>query len=128
MQDYSKHNAGPWEVKGDLIVVAGTSPQEHDPEAIAKVLRYGGTRPADANGRLIASAPKMLEALREVANSLYALRDHAQEQGLAATVEQRNIDLICAVIAEAEGKEKKLDFAAQHAATKAKKPTSGLKP
>ena len=41
---------------------------------------------------------EMLEALRNACNTFYALRDHAQAEGLAATVEQNAIDAIAAVV------------------------------
>ena len=44
----------------------------------------------------------LIEALRDAANTLYALRDHAREQGLAGEVEQQAIIKICAAIKKAD--------------------------
>lgn len=50
---------------------------------------------------LIAASPDLLEALRDAANTLHALKDHALEQGLAATLEQAAITKIADAIAKA---------------------------
>lgn len=42
-------------------------------------------------------------ALRNACNTLYALRDHAIEQGLSATVEQQAIDRITFIRAQVKG-------------------------
>lgn len=41
--------------------------------------------------------------LRDTVNTLYALRDHSQEQGLAATVEQKAIDKIASFLRDKNG-------------------------
>ena len=96
----TKHTPAPWNI------AVGYSAQYHyitvpDVGVVAEVHKQ--SRNAEANARLIAAAPELLEALRDTCNTLYALRDHAIEQGLQASVEQMAIDKIIAAIAKAKG-------------------------
>lgn len=65
----AKHTPGPWTIEGWEGEPFIVGPEVHyvnhgDPAVICKVLRYGGTRPTEANARLIAAAPDLLEAAR----------------------------------------------------------------
>lgn len=41
----------------------------------------------------------LINGLRDAANTFYALRDHAQSEGLKATVEQNAINAIISILA-----------------------------
>lgn len=72
----SKHTPGPWIQNGVYIGV-------HKPfRNVARVMRLGVSEiEAQANARLIAAAPELLEALKMASRSLYACAAFAQEQG-----------------------------------------------
>jgi len=64
-EQQAKHEPGPWITHGDLIGTAKCDWWHEGNElVIARALRYGGTRPTDANARLIAAAPELLEACK----------------------------------------------------------------
>lgn len=93
-----KHTPGPWEVHknggmhGTLTFVIDTKYGDVlatlEPQ-LSSILLEGG------NARLIASAPDLVESIRNILNGLYALRDHARDENgpEAGVVEQRLIDL-----------------------------------
>lgn len=92
---------GPWYVSDTLQLYS-----EVTDDHLANLDTAMDKLPAEmtyANARLIAACPSMLAALQSVCNGLYALRDHAQSEGLAATVEQRLIDECISAIAKAVG-------------------------
>lgn len=91
MEQKAAHAPGPWVVESFIDsyeVVA-----EESLVTIAAVRRFSGRE--DANARLIASAPTMLEALRAVVATEMYLPDHPQRQAA-----YRNAR---AAIAKAEG-------------------------
>lgn len=66
----SKHTPGPWKpigVRGD-VGIHGTLPDGSDTAAIAFVRHQGDS---DANIRLIAAAPSLLEALQDIIASAH---------------------------------------------------------
>jgi len=70
-----KHTRGPWELDG--IAVAGSDPRVGDVCLMGEPAQYAGdtARMCDnweANARLIAAAPSMLEALETVVNDYTA--------------------------------------------------------
>ena len=113
----TQHTPGPWE--SNLVQVNGTNAMTYQIEGNAldvatrrvAVLIRGDMSPnghctysaaeEEANARLIAAAPELLDALRNACNHFYALRDHAIESGLQGTVEQQAINEIIAAITKA---------------------------
>jgi len=70
-----KHTPGPWEVRADpshydsfTTVVAGSGEQRKGMlrELIVEIGGWAGIETAEANARLIAAAPDMLEALKSL--------------------------------------------------------------
>lgn len=112
----AKHTKGPWAFKS-LGAVSGKNAGLIQLEQIVdnfgnEIARIDysilsgselGHKHGEANATLIAASPELLEALRNAANTFYALRDHAQSEGLAGTVEQNAINAIIAAIAKAQG-------------------------
>lgn len=64
MKHNFKHTPGDWTVNGPYHIVAST-PQGDPPIIVAQIisLRNGRIEEKDANARLIAAAPELLEAL-----------------------------------------------------------------
>ena len=58
-----KHTPGPWETWGLLVCPSDAGPDERAPRRIARVDRSECGGDAEANARLIAAAPDLLEAL-----------------------------------------------------------------
>ncbi len=88
-----KHTPGPWVLKDARRLLRGD-----------KETDYGRAeffdQELEANARLIAAAPDMLEALRK-AN--YSLAWHVETQGNGAGMDAFYLDVIRAAIAKAEG-------------------------
>ena len=70
----SEHTKGPWTVDEEgwedegLCIYGGGVPMSSGEHAVAFVVNYGGTvEAAEANARLIAAAPELLEACRDAA-------------------------------------------------------------
>ena len=70
----SKHTPGPWRVDGSAII--GKEPPG-DGVCVVPLIWYGPERRAEieANARLIAAAPEMLEALECLASEVYEAGD-----------------------------------------------------
>jgi len=94
----SAHTPGPWQVSNDNVV--------HNGEArVAKVLRHRGWESDDeANARLIAAAPEMLEALHGILS-----QENAAVIGNGGPwndpVTRAAFNAVRAAIAKAEGRE-----------------------
>jgi hypothetical protein len=91
----SKHTPGPWQVHGSHIYTA-------DPERalLAQVFNSGSKAsdyPLQANARLIAAAPELLEALKDALFHVANQGDIGVDQWLACERKAR------AAIAKAEG-------------------------
>lgn len=98
------HTPGPWETTcgvgrdgGALLVVQeGCNLKHHsNPQVVCEVLKYGGTRPTEANARLMAAAPEMYEQLKAL---LEVADDIKEVYGLGSTWKN-----IRALVAKAEG-------------------------
>lgn len=87
----TKHTPGPWEWTGLFI--------EHDGRAIAQLLPHG-QKPNEANARLIAAAPELLEALKRAISSRILSIDFARNRTPEAIDLRRQI---IAVITKATG-------------------------
>jgi hypothetical protein len=66
----AKHTPGPWAVDRDLNIYAGR-PMFGTREAIADTYGTNKLSECDANARLIAAAPELLDALRRTRKRLY---------------------------------------------------------
>lgn len=100
-ENQTKHEPGPWITHGDLIGTAKCDWWHEGNElVIAKALRYGGTRPTDANARLIAAAPELLEACK---SAVPFLKDHVSLTIHDGPSDRIALDKIEAAIAKAEG-------------------------
>jgi len=71
-----KHTPGPWRAFRGEQKRAQREVQHAQGWTIAKVLRAGSDAEADANLRLIAAAPEMLDALRELARVATIIVEH----------------------------------------------------
>lgn len=96
----SKHTKGPWKVKNGAVYTEKEAP-------IAKMVRddsalEAGIYPVerDANARLIAAAPEMLEALELAAAYIEEITKDSRNADNGQTIETLN-----KVIAKAEGRE-----------------------
>lgn len=66
-QSKQKHTPGPWTLNGRFIGTADCDWWHPGNEkVVAEILKYGGTRPHEANALLIAAAPELLEACKFV--------------------------------------------------------------
>ena len=109
----TKHTPGPWAVAAEnFIKHAAFVFADTEEEKIICKMCFGGAsasepelKEARANAKLIAAAPEMLEALKEVSkliNSTYGIEGHVA--GVARSWEKTGIDkMIRDVIAKAEG-------------------------
>lgn len=74
------HTPGPWAIAradgAPIIYQEGKDSAHFQPSAICEVYRYGGTRPTDANARLIAASPDMLAALLHAAEIIKTARGY----------------------------------------------------
>lgn len=88
-----KHTKGPWLVKGNYIET-----QDEYPVALIE-LGLGSIQKVQANARLIAAAPELLEALKNMYEMyrVLASKDHTQDDSLMFNARQ--------AIRKAEGKE-----------------------
>lgn len=95
----SRHTPGPWHLSPDgYSILCG---DEHDPEIIAwtdvnDVMMIQDNRTVEANARLIAAAPELLEALKAITDMGEAI--HATQTLRAAYHHAKD------VIAKAEGR------------------------
>jgi hypothetical protein len=64
-----KHTSGPWIIDKDRSVMT------EDFKVIAEVYSWMGPQEADANAALIAAAPELLEALKQIMCELPIKRD-----------------------------------------------------
>ena len=55
------------------------------------------------NSKHTATPETLVEAIRNMLNSVYALRDHAQAEGMKAEVEQKIINIGIKALTQAEG-------------------------
>lgn len=69
----AKHTRGPWRISGDTYPIGILVGDENDPQIVAQVggdhMSIESDEECQANAKLIASAPELLEALRCVVNS-----------------------------------------------------------
>ena len=112
----AKHTPGPWRVEGrrgpGYIISAGVNAEGDGPAEYVGVIAPmfhvagdGSDRHA-ADARLIASAPALLEALKEVHGAcLYAEDDGVIGVTSEPTIDSDLFDRICAAIRQAEGGE-----------------------
>jgi len=98
----AKHTPGPWQVNSNFASQVcdcdGTS------RGCAPIANMSGT-PAErkANARLIAAAPDLLEALREVEKHLQSYVDAIEYGGGAASKSSERLASVRAAIAKATG-------------------------
>ena len=112
----AKHTPWPWRVEGrrgpGYIISAGVNTEGDGPaeyvgviDPMFHVAGEGSDRHA-ANARLIASAPALLDALKEVHGAcLYAEDDGVIGVTSEPTIDSDLFDRICAAIRQAEGGE-----------------------
>lgn len=91
-----KHTPGPWEVEGYNIY--GPNDQR-----IAE-LWDGAEEEAEANARLIALSPELLQTLKEVVPQLEYMASGMTHAPWKTKEAQECLERVLAVIAEAEGK------------------------
>lgn len=105
------HTPGPWRISGcqmgpKLLIEHGD--EETASPVIGSVYTDGGRLPQQANARLIAAAPEMLEALKELREYVdLKLQQHRQdypEQHAMVQTAMRVIALANKAIANAEGR------------------------
>ena len=77
----SEYTPGPWRVGIDRESVGEVNP----PEAKIAMTREGTTPEREANARLIAAAPDLLEALHKIVNNWDNLHPKDRQQARAAT-------------------------------------------
>jgi len=96
----SKHTPGPWGLDGVHEVVDATS------AGVVQLWHWNkSNNERDANARLIAAAPEMYEALRELLAEWDAENDRTMEEDSAFQPDSAAIEAIRAVLAkiDAEG-------------------------
>lgn len=91
----SKHTPGPWIFSPEVPTIRS----QKESEFVACILG-SGTAEDDANGRLIAAAPEMLEALKAIVKSY-----EAHEDGYARSVLRAHFQAASTLIAKAEGRD-----------------------
>lgn len=106
MTNQSKHTAGPWKIKG-FFITAQHGNRENS--VVADIDRHAwlSEGEAQANARLIASAPELLEALKEVRVLCckYAMDTSLCLEGRPmGELINKTVTLIDKEIAKAEGK------------------------
>lgn len=99
-----KHTKGPWIVDGEIVRTAGSDSYR----TICDLGPKQGQLPAtlEANARLIAAAPEMLEALEDVAGALQSTDIQRLKNGgdiIVYHFEQETIDTVLSLIAKARG-------------------------
>ncbi len=72
----TKHTPGPWKVDADTIKTTWNTVYGH-PNPICRVMLQDGIAYRDANARLIAAAPELLEACKVLEN-VFAATERAQ--------------------------------------------------
>jgi hypothetical protein len=87
----TEHTPGPWTTVGRAIGGAkvGIARDEHNPQPFATVHGSGsddGDKIADANSRLIASAPNLLAALQRLNVSYYPFKKRKGESSMEASI------------------------------------------
>lgn len=107
MTETVKHTPGPWRVREvtKLHADGSTTLEAHEVRGGNRVIVVDVTEEADA--RLIAAAPEMLDALDHIGGLSRALRqggpDPMDLQGLSDALEEA-VDLANALVARAEGR------------------------
>jgi hypothetical protein len=85
------YTPGPWNVTGDLATISGTRPGDPYTFTVAETCGYKEER--EANARLIAAAPELLEAIIELSH--WAEMQPGMPQG--------TFEIVRAAIAKAKG-------------------------
>ncbi len=99
------YTPGPWEVSPDGIIYSG--PLKNAVELGFVAQGSDGVPQARANGRLMAAAPELLDALRKLTNEATGFIEYADQATHGITnvrVLQGKIDAARAAIAKAEGR------------------------
>ena len=89
------HTAGPWPIEptgdGKRIIIGKGLVEGPNGYEVAEVYSDDCQREvAEANARLIAAAPELLEALEHIINGALSLPRFAEEQALAALAKARS--------------------------------------
>ena len=95
------HTHGPWTIDRDRAIACWTASGIRQ-GAVAEVLSWMGTEEADANARLIASAPALLAALKEA--RAWMARGRPIDHGAKCGTWSEADDMVERAIAEAEGR------------------------
>lgn len=97
------HTPGPWTLKPNGVISGGKPIQLPNGEAVQQVAMatYLDDGDREANARLIAAAPELLEALRNAATLLNAIAPLMERQG--SHDYRHGANLVAAAIAKAEG-------------------------
>lgn len=100
----SDHTPGPWYIRdlhpGRATFNIGTDPNDPYSGEIAVVFRCGGRFKTEADARLIAAAPELLEVLRKV-------RDQIDDPHMGSVDHRSDVALVSAIriaVAKAEGR------------------------
>lgn len=95
-----KHTPGPWRIAGNKVFghitteIADLGPSKEHMELDERI----------ANARLIASAPKIYEGLKQAQIAIRAVVESFEKVDMINSVWQRALEEISAIIAEAEGR------------------------
>ena len=97
-----KHTPGPWVVDGDLNIYAG-DPNIGLRRDVADTFGMGGFGSVEANARLIAAAPELLEAAQKALRIAEEWIEIEVERPDALESHLRELDSVRAAIAKARG-------------------------